>query len=291
VRISLFALSTILVAAPAAMWGANSQSIALPAHLADVHPRISVRPGNSQAEIRALIGADAAAKAAVDRARAELATYIDHFRQDPMWVASRLQMYWKSHATDVYNRGDVFDHVDGHAPVATVRYPGSRDPVSVYRAPKLEDIPPYEDDTRGVYLVNTSQPGQPMEWAAPSKTGRAIDGINSNILRMAQTAAQLAWITGDEEYSRFAFTIFDTYMRGMYYRNKPIDLNHGHSQNIYGMSTFEVIQEGVLPGLATTYDFLYNYIEKSQPDALPIYADTFRKWIDVTIVNGVPERG
>lgn len=287
-RISLFALWTILVAAPAAMWGANSQSIALPAHLAGVHPRISVRPGNSQAEIRALIGADAAAKAAVDRARAELATYIDHFRQDPMWVASRLQMYWKSHATDVYNRGDVFDHVDGHAPVATVRYPGSRDPVSVYRAPKLEDIPPYEDDTRGVYLVNTSQPGQPMEWAAPSKTGRAIDGINSNILRMAQTSAQLAWITGDEEYSRFAFTIFDTYMRGMYYRNKPIDLNHGHSQNIYGMSTFEVIQEGVLPGLATTYDFLYNYIEKSQPDALPIYADTFRKWIDVTIVNGVP---
>jgi hypothetical protein len=288
VRISSFALFTILVAIPAGMWGANSQPIAIPAHLADVHPRIAAQHGNSQAEIRALADNDAAAKAAVDQARAELATYIDHVRQDPMWVASRLQMYWKSHATDVYNRGDVFDHVDGHAPVATVRYPGSRDPVSVYRAPKLEDIPPYEDDTRGVYLVNTSEPGQPMEWATPSKTGRVIDGINANILRMAQTAAQLAWITGDEEYARFAFTIFDTYMRGMYYRNEPIDLSHGHSQNIYGMSTFEVIQEGVLPSLATTYDFLYNYIEKNQPDALPIYADTFREWIGVTIGNGVP---
>ena len=287
-RISSFALFAILVAIPAAVWGANSQPIAIPAHLADVHPRIAARPGNSQAEIRALAGSDAAAKAAVDQARAELATYIDHVRQDPMWVASRLQMYWKSHATDVYNRGDVFDHVDGHAPVATVRYPGSRDPVSVYRAPNLEDIPPYEDDTRGVYLVNTSEPGQPLEWATPSKTGRVIDGINANILRMAQTAAQLAWITGDEEYARFAFTIFDTYMRGMYYRNEPIDLSHGHSQNIYGMSTFEVIQEGVLPSLATTYDFLYNYIAKNQPDALPIYADTFRKWIGVTIGNGVP---
>lgn len=287
-RISSFALFMILVAIPAGIWGANSQPIALPAHLSDVHPRIAARPGNSQAEIRALAGSDAAAKAAVDQARAELATYIDHVRQDPMWVASRLQMYWKSHATDVYNRGNVFDHVDGHAPVATVRYPGSRDPVSVYRAPKLEDIPQYEDDTRGVYLVNTSEPGQPLEWATPSKTGRVIDGINANILRMAQTAAQLAWITGDEEYARFAFTIFDTYMRGMYYRNEPIDLSYRHSQNIYGMSTFEVIQEGVLPSLATTYDFLYNYIEKNQPDALPIYADTFRKWIGVTIGNGVP---
>lgn len=270
------------------MWGASSQPIVLPAHLARVHPRISARPGNSQAEIRALVDSDAAAKAAVDRARAELAIYLEHFRQDPMWVASRLQMYWKSHATDVYIRGDVFDHVGGHAPVATVRYPGSRDPVSVYRAPKLEDIPPYEDDTRGVYLINTSEPGQPLEWATPSKTGRVIDGINANILRMAQTAAQLAWITGDEEYARFAFTIFDTYMRGMYYRNEPFDLSRGHSQTIYGMSTFEVIQEGVLPSLATTYDFLYNYIQNNQPDALPIYADTFRKWIGVTIGNGVP---
>ena len=287
-RISSFALLTILVAIPAGMWGANSQPIALPAHLAGVHPRISARPGNSQAEIRALVDTDAAAKAAVDQARAELAPYLDHVRQDPMWVASRLQMYWKSHATDVYNRGDVFDHVDGHAPVATVRYPGSRDPVSVYKAPNLEDIPPYEDDTRGVYLINTSLPNQPLEWASPSKTGRVVDGINSDILRIAQNAAQLAWITGNEEYARFAFTIFDTYMRGMYYRNEPIDLTHGHSQTIYGMSTFEVIQEGVLPSLATTYDFLYDYIEKSQSDALPIYADTFRKWVGVTIDNGVP---
>ena len=268
-RISSFALLTILVAIPAGMWGANSQPIALPA----------ARPGNSQAEIRALVDTDAAAKAAVDQARAELAPYLDHVRQDPMWVASRLQMYWKSHATDVYNRGDVFDHVDGHAPVATVRYPGSRDPVSVYKAPNLEDIPPYEDDTRGVYLINTSLPNQPLEWASPSKTGRVVDGINSDILRIAQNAAQLAWITGNEEYARFAFTIFDTYMRGMYYRNEPIDLTHGHSQTIYGMSTFEVIQEGVLPSLATTYDFLYDYIEKSQSDALPIYGSSPRlRW-------------
>ena len=115
-----------------------------------------------------------------------------------------------------------------------------------------------------------------------------IDGINRDILHYAQNAAQLAWLTGDEEYARFAFTIFDTYMRGIDARNEPIDLNHGYSQNIYGMSNFEVIQEGILQTLATTYDFLYDFNRRSHPDALPVYASAFRKWIAVTIHNGVP---
>jgi hypothetical protein len=270
--------------------GASAQSvrIALPSHLSPIHPRVAAHTGNSQAEICALIDNDPHAKAALNKAKSELAPYLEHVRSDPQWMASRLQMYWKTHATDIYNRGDVFDHAEGHAPVATVRFPGSRNPTSVYKAPRLEDIPPYEDDTRGVLLVNTSLPNQPLEWASPSKSGRVIDAINSNILRLAQNAAQIAWITGDEEYARFAFTIFDTYMRGMYYRNEPVDMTHGHSQTIYGMSTFEVIQEGVLSTLATTYDFLYDYTRRTYSDALPIYADAFRKWIGVTIHNGVP---
>ncbi|MDR3792325.1 MAG: heparinase II/III family protein [Terracidiphilus sp.] len=282
------AVLLVLFLVSVAAHAGETRRIEIPAHLAGAHPRIALRARNSQTEVRALVASDPSAHAAVEKARVELAPYIEYVRQDPMWMASRLQMYWKSHAIDVYNRGDVFDHAEGHAPVATVRYPGSRDPVSVYRAPKLEDIPPYEDDTRGVWLVNTAIPGQPMEWASPSKAGRVVDGINSNILRMAGEAARLGWVTGDEQYAQFAFTIFDTYMRGMYYRNEPIDLNHGHSQTIYGMSTFEVIQEGVLPELASTYDFLYSYIKRNHPDALPIYADAFRKWIDVTVHNGVP---
>jgi hypothetical protein len=267
---------------------AEIRATVIPSHLSSVHPRIAERPGNSQTEVSALAASDPSSAAVVAKVRDELRPYLEHVRQDPMWVASRLQMYWKSHATDIYNRGDVFDHTEGHAPVATVRYPGSRNPVSIYRAPRLEDIPPYEDDTRGVWLVNSAVPGRPLEWASPSKAGRVVDGINSTILQMAGDAAELGWITGDEEYTRFAFTIFDTYMRGMYYRNEPIDMNHGHSQTIYGMSTFEVIQEGVIPILALTYDFLFDYIQRNCPYALPIYADTFRKWIGVTIHNGVP---
>jgi hypothetical protein len=127
-----------------------------------------------------------------------------------------------------------------------------------------------------------------LVWVEPSKAGRIVDGINSSILQRAQTAARLYWITGDERYARFAFIVFDTYMRGMYYRHEPVDLNHGHSQTIYGMSTFEVIQEGVLQTLSDTYDFLHDYIKANHADALSIYSDTFRQWINVTIHNGVP---
>lgn len=266
----------------------SAQHIAIPSHVATTHPRVATLPGDSQAEIRKLGRSDDASRQIVQAAEQELAPLMAHVKTDPMWLASRLQMYWKTHATEVYNAGDSFDHTDGHAPVATVRYPGSRNPAVPYRAPKLEDVPAYEDETKGVYAVNESSPGEPFVWVEPSKAGRIVDAINSGILRKAETAARLYWITGDEAYARFAFTVFDTYMRGMYYRHEPVDLNHGHSQTIYGMSTFEVIQEGVLQTLADTYDFLHDYIKVHDLNALPIYADTFRKWIDVTMLNGVP---
>jgi hypothetical protein len=56
------------------------------------------------------------------------------------------------------------------------------------------------------------------------------------------------------------------------------------------MSTFEVIQERILRSLASTYDFLhpYIYIRAHSPEKIPLYAETFKKWVDVTIKNGVP---
>lgn len=77
-------------------------------------------------------------------------------------------------------------------------------------------------------------------------------------------------------------------MMGMYYRNEPIDLGNGHAQTLVGLSTFEVIQERILNELAYTYDFLYDYIEKNHPDLINHYAVTFKKWIDISIQNGVP---
>ena len=48
---------------------------------------------------------------------------------------------------------------------------------------------------------------------------------------------------------------FDTYMQGIYYRNVPVDLNHGHQQTLVGMTSFEVIHEDILKDIVPLYDF------------------------------------
>lgn len=207
----------------------------------------------------------------------------------PEWLTSRLQMYWKSHATDVYIRGEYYDHAGGEkAPAPTVMYTGARSHATIYRRPKLEDITPYHEDTKGMYLANTSLNGEPLEWASISKTGRMIESINSEIMGIARDAAFLWWLTGKEEYASMAASVFDTYMTGIYYRNVPIDLNNGHQQTLVGMSSFEVIHEDIIKSLVPLYDFLYKYLREKKPEKMDIYASAFKKWADNIIANGVP---
>ena len=63
---------------------------------------------------------------------------------------------------------------------------------------------------------------------------------------IARDAAFLYWLTDDEKYAKLAAGVFDTYMQGIYYRNVPVDLNHGHQQTLVGMTSFEVIHEDIL---------------------------------------------
>lgn len=54
------------------------------------------------------------------------------------WLTSRLQMYWNTHATDVYIKGEVYDHAGGNrAPAPTVMFTGARSHATNYRRPKL----------------------------------------------------------------------------------------------------------------------------------------------------------
>jgi hypothetical protein len=213
---------------------------------------------------------------------------VDRHQTDSTWIVSRLQMYWKTKATNVYIKAGVYSHADGQAPVPTVRFPGTRDHTTIFAAPKLEDIQPYMDDPRGLYLINKTKAGQSMEWAEISKTGRIVDGINNSIIQLAYTAAFMHWINGEEKYARFAFDLFNTYMTGMYYRNEPKDITNGHHQTIVSLSTFEVIQEVVLlNNLTGIYDFLYPYLQSHAEQKVPVYAETFKKWAAQQIKNGV----
>ena len=130
--------------------------------------------------------------------------------------------------------------------------------------------------------------GRPQESVHPSKTGRNIESLNCEILGIARDAAFLYWMTGEEKYARLAAGVFDTYMTGIYYRNVPVDLNHGHQQTLVGLTSFEVIHEDALHIVVPLYDFLYHYLQSNYPDKMMIYAGALKKWADNIIANGVP---
>ena len=144
----------------------------------------------------------------VDELKVHLEPYVERHRTDPEWIVSRLQMYWKTRYKRVFVNGMDFSHGEGTAPVPTVRFSGSRDWATDYLRPELKDIIPYMDDERGLYLQNGKKEGQPWEWVHPSETGHIIEGINREILSLAEDAAFLYWINGDEKYAVFAFDIF-----------------------------------------------------------------------------------
>lgn len=265
----------------------SGQEIKIPATITPLHPRLLTN-NSEKPRLQQLMGSADWASNTFEQAKKELDEYVNRHQTDSTWIVSRLQMYWKSKSTDVFIKGGVYDHAEGEAPVPTVRFTGTRDAVTSYGAPKLEDILPYMDDARGLYYVNRAKPGQPLEWVEQSKTGRVVESINRKIMGMAQNASILYWVTGEEKYAKFAYDLFNTYMQGIYYRNEPFDLNHGHNQTLAGFSSFEVIHEDILNELTTCYDFLFNYIQVHAPVNMSIYAAAFKKWADLIVKNGVP---
>jgi hypothetical protein len=269
------------------MLSSRAQVIKIPAAITPLHPRLLTNE-KEKPRLQQLITGEEWARTSLEQAKKNLEPYVDRHQTDSTWIVSRLQMYWKTRSTDVFIKGGVFDHVEGEAPVPTVRFTGTRDAVTSFGAPKLEDILPYMDDPRGLYYANRAKPGQPLEWVEPAKTGRIVESINRQIMGMAQNAAIVYWYTGEEKYAKFAYDLFNTYITGIYYRKEPYDLNHGHNQTLAGLTSFEVIHEDIVNELTVCYDFLYNYIQQYAPGNMNLYAGAFKKWADLIIKNGVP---
>lgn len=222
----------------------------------------------------------------IERKKEGLEKYLKLCRKDPNWLVSRLQMNWKTKHSNVYLRGGKFSHSDGGAPVPTVRYSGTRDWATEYSSPALEEVIPYLDDYRGLYLQHKNN--KKWEWVEPPRTGHIIEGINRKIMRLAEDAAFMYWMTGDKKYAELATPIFFQYMDGMYYRNAPEVLDDSSQNGISGLATFEVIHEAIVVSLAVTYDFLYDYFNQEGKDLSRSQA-VFQKWGDQIIKNGVPD--
>lgn len=204
--------------------------------------------------------------------------------KQPDWLYSRLQMFWKSHATDVFVNGETFARPGGErAAEPTVKYNGTRGMESQYNRPKLEDMLPYDDDEQGDVTYINKVSGK-MEKTSPAKTGCNIASVNRQIMGIARDAARIYAATGDMRYGQMAAKVFDVYMKGIAYRNVPIDLNHGHQQTLVGMTTFEVIHEDIINELTEMYPLIKDLVKEDQP----IIEAGFKKWAANIIANGVP---
>lgn len=222
--------------------------------------------------------------AAIEKLKAKTAVYLKRVQAQPDWLYSRLQMYWSTHATDVYVSDEHFDHPGGQrAPEPTVKFVGTRGTESFADRPKLEDVVPYDDDSLG-NVTYISKSTRKMEKLHPSKTGRNIPGVNRQIMSIARDAAKIYAATGDTAYGNMAAKVFEVYMKGIYYRNVPIDLAHGHVQTLVGMTEFEVIHEDILDVLTEMYPLIKPLVAKDKD----LIDSAFKKWAENIIANGVP---
>ena len=267
------------------VWHVNAQGLSVPNTMGKTHPRVFGKEMSVES-VKKIVADKQWAKNIVDKTKQKVDPYVELYKKDNTWLVSRLQMYWKTKSTQVYINGGTFVRADGEAPVPTVKFPGTRNHITDYKTPRLEDIKPYMDDPRGLYLERRDREGA-WEWTGISKSGKIVEAINRQILGLSRDAAFLYWYTGDEIYARFAYDVLDTYLQGIYYRKEPIDLSHGHHQTLVGFSSFEVIQEHILGDITQSYDFLYGYIKQKHAEKLPVYASTFQKWADLQIKNGV----
>lgn len=267
----------------------HAKDIPLPVKWTEGFPRLLTTP-DSKKETKKLLMKQAWAGKIYDDIKKRTDVYLAKIETQPDWLYSRLQMYWTTHATDVYINAETYDHAGGKAaPEPTLRYVGTRGLAATFARPKLEDVVPYDDNKNGeVTFHDLSLPGHPLRLAHPSKTGGGIGSINRQIMGIARDAAFMYWITDDQRYAQMAAKVFDVYMAGLYYRNVPIDLAHGHQQTLVGMNTFEVIHEDIVEELTQTYDFLHDYLKSRYSKRMDMYADAFKKEADVIIANGVP---
>ena len=220
----------------------------------------------------------------ITKLKAKIENVMSQVDKQPDWLYSRLQMFWKTQASDVFVNGETFSHPGGaKAAGPTVKYNGSRSTASQYNRPKLEDIIPYDDDEQGSVTYISRATGK-MEKTSPAKTGCNLAGVNRQIITIARDAARIYAATGDMRYGQMAAKVFDVYMKGIAYRNVPIDLNHGHQQTLVGMTTFEVIHEDVINELTQMYPLIKNLVKEDQA----IIESGFKKWAENIIANGVP---
>lgn len=249
--------------------------------------RLKIYPMVNRAQIKERITKYEWGRKYLDQSHKNVDKYVNIHVNDPEWIISRIQMYWKKKYTTPVVIGAHYAYAKGEAPVPTVRYTGGRDWATDYSTPKLEQIKPYMDYRDDeIYLQNNKKPGKPWEWVPNSKTAQQIESINVSIMDKAMESAFIYWLTNDKKYARFSKDIFMKYIEGMYYREAPITEKDHRNSHLLGLTSFEVIHEHIVIPMTLCYDFLYSYLKKSDVDFDMVHS-VFQRFADQIIKNGV----
>ncbi|ALJ04722.1 hypothetical protein APS56_06085 [Pseudalgibacter alginicilyticus] len=231
----------------------------------------------------------------------EINPYVNRHVTNPEWIVSRLAMYWKEgeRFTQCYVKNQNWDYGEGNAPVPTVRLPGMRTWNDYLNVP-LEDRPPYNESGDLLGISRSSADKTPV--LIPYKeSGHMIRANNMEILNLAEKSAFAYFVTQDEKYAKFSADILWTWLLGTYYMQPPLDPEKStngaggyESGGIMGYYDYEVIHDDRQIPAATTYDFLYDYLNKNPHKHLKVMGKTtaevagvvFKRFIDIGLIRG-----
>jgi len=225
------------------------------------------------------------AKTGYQKLKKRVDTYVAKTEIKSDWITSRLAMNWETHYTRTLTKGSRTIGGEGRAPVPTPRFAGARDWKTNYYPSEIEKLMPYSDRNGLIQLIN-EETGK-YEWVKPSITGHTIEKINGELMQLAADAAFVYWVTGDVKYAEFAAPILWTYMHGFSYVKPPfVPEEDKKLTRIIGLTSYEVIHEGILESIAISYDFLRDYIATKSDIDGDVIETGIKRIVDVVITGG-----
>ena len=223
----------------------------------DTHPHILVKPQDKQSVLNK-IEKQQWAKNAFDIMQASVITYVERHKTNPTWILSRYLMnrapgkrYTEFFSDD---DGTAIIRYAGDAPFPTIRVSShKRPPITKdgysYQMPAVEELVPY--DTLMTMHLQSKAPGGKKEWVNPQTF---VEGINGKINELALNAAIIYWLTGREEYARFAADILTQWARGASYQSPIV----GPCRT--GFLSIQTLGDGHYEPMPLIYDFLYQFL-------------------------------
>lgn len=241
----------------------------------DRYPHILVQEENKKAILEKVATQDWVKTIYTEMVQTVL-PYVDRHQTDKEWILSRYLMNRVpgKRYTTVYsdNNGQRLIKWEGDAPVPTVRVNTYlRSPITKsgtsYRKPTIAELVP-NDTSRLMHLYNPET--KEKEWVDPQAY---ITTINGDINGLAQSAAIIYWLTGEEKYGTFAADILNQWAQGAYYQEPIV----GPCRT--GFLDMQTLGDASYRPLIVAYDFVKPFMKQRGYD-LHYYETVFGKMAD-----------